>query len=95
LPVIGCVAGPHCDGTVVVMHDILGYTAGHPPRSVKQYANLQATLTGAFRAFVEDVRGARFHGDDGGISMPAEELARLQAWLRADAPEAAALSRMP
>ena len=38
LPVIGIVSGPYCDGQVLVMHDMLGYSAGHPPSSVKQYA---------------------------------------------------------
>ena len=34
LPVIGICSGLHCDGQVVVMHDMLGYGGGHPPRSV-------------------------------------------------------------
>jgi len=40
LPVIGIASGPDCDGQVAVLHDILGYGGGHPPRSMKQYAKL-------------------------------------------------------
>lgn len=83
LPVIGCVAGPHCDGTVVVLHDMLGYGAGHPPRSVKRYANLHEILIGAFRAYVDDVVGAQFPTRANGVTMPAEELAALHDVLTA------------
>jgi len=77
LPVIGCVAGPHCDGTVVVLHDMLGYDAGHPPRSVKRYANLHDVLTGAFRAYVNDIVEEEFPTRAHGVTMPPEELTRL------------------
>ncbi len=81
LPVIGCVSGPHCDGQVVVVHDILGYGGGHPPQSVKVYADLQEILTGAFQAYAEDVRQGQFPRPEKGISMPDKELARLRRML--------------
>lgn len=77
LPVVGCVAGPHCDGTVVVMHDMLGYGGGHPPRRIKLYANLHEILTGAFGKYVEDVQEGRFPSAEHGICMPDKELRRL------------------
>jgi len=77
LPVIGCVAGPDCDGTVVVMHDMLGYGGGHPPSSVKVYANLHEVLTNAFSSFVEDVNSGTFPTADHGISMSRQQLAQL------------------
>jgi len=78
IPVIGCVAGPHCDGTVVVMHDMLGYAAGHPPRSVKVYANLHDTLLDAFRAYGDDVVHGRFPTADNAIHMAPAEYERLR-----------------
>jgi 3-methyl-2-oxobutanoate hydroxymethyltransferase len=81
LPVIGCVAGPHCDGTVVVLHDMLGYTAGHPPRSVKRYVELHDVLTQAFRAYVSDVVERAYPSESNGITMPRDELARLELFL--------------
>src|SRR4029079_7509019 len=69
LPVIGCVAGPHCDGTVVVLHDMLGWGGGHPPRTVRQYENLEAILTSAFRAYVEDIHSGRYPSQTDAITM--------------------------
>lgn len=77
LPVVGCVAGPSCDGTVVVMHDMLGYGGGHPPRSVKRYANLNEVLLKAFRQYAQDVREGEFPSVTHGISMPDKEFKRL------------------
>src|SRR3990172_1499272 len=87
LPVIGIVSGPHCDGQVVVQHDMLGYGGGHPPRSVKQYAKLHDVLVGAFRAFAKDVVEGGFPTDQHSVAMdPAErdELRRALATKAAD-----------
>ena len=81
LPVIGCVAGPGCDGTVVVLHDMLAWGGGHPPRAVKQYANLGAVLGPAFTAYVQDVQAGRFPAAEHSISMHPGELAKLTAEL--------------
>lgn len=80
LPVIGIVSGPHVDGQVLVMHDMLGYGGGHPPRSVKQYAQLYDQLVGAFRAYAADVREMAFPAAENSIAMDpveAEELRRM------------------
>ncbi len=82
LPVIGCVSGPHCDGQVLVMHDILGFGAGHPPRSVKVYTNLNDALRTAFCGYIEDVQSGGFPEEANSITMSERELARLQGMQR-------------
>jgi len=77
LPVIGCVAGPHCDGTVVVLHDMIGLGGGHPPRAVKRYENLSEVLTRAFQAYVEDIHARRFPTDANAIHMKEGEYDKL------------------
>ncbi len=77
VPVIGCVAGPHCDGTVVVLHDMIGLTGGHRPRAVKQYVDLGGFLTEAFRAYVADIHAGRFPADEHAIQMKPGELDKL------------------
>ena len=83
LPVIGCVSGPDCDGQVVVMHDMLGYGGGHPPRSVKVYAQLHEQLRSAFHAYSVDVQEGRFPLADTSARMEAEELEELRRTLNA------------
>lgn len=81
LPVIGCVAGPGCDGTVVVLHDMLAWGGGHPPRTVRQYADLGDVLGRAFAAYVEDVHAGRFPTLQHSIQMHPGELEKLTAEL--------------
>ncbi len=81
LPVIGCVSGPFCDGQVVVLHDMLGYGAGHPPRSIKQYAKLHDLLIDAFRAYAKDVAEGAFPVSDESFGMDPEQLAQVRCAL--------------
>ncbi|MDJ0851511.1 MAG: 3-methyl-2-oxobutanoate hydroxymethyltransferase [Myxococcota bacterium] len=63
VPTIGIGAGVHCDGQVLVMHDLLGLSEWSPS-FVKQYANLGALASQAARAFAEEVENAKFPDDE-------------------------------
>ena len=78
LPVIGCVSGPYCDGQVVVLHDMLGYGGGHPPRSVKQYARLHDLLVEAFQAYANDVAEGAFPLAEESARMDPAQLKELR-----------------
>jgi 3-methyl-2-oxobutanoate hydroxymethyltransferase len=56
IPTIGIGAGPHCDGQVLVAHDLLGLTPGKKPRFVRQFANLSEPASSAASSFVQAVR---------------------------------------
>ena len=61
LLVYGIGAGPNLDGQLVISHDILGNFVGEiRPRFVTRYADLDDTITTAFRAYADDVRSRRF-----------------------------------
>lgn len=79
VPVIGCVAGPHCDGTVVVLHDMIGLAGGHKPRKVRQYEDLSGILMRAFAAYVDDIHAGRFPADEHAIHMKPGELQQFLA----------------
>ncbi len=59
IPTIGIGAGVHCDGQVLVMHDMLGLS-DWTPSFVKQYAGLGAAATQAARRFAEEVGERKF-----------------------------------
>lgn len=60
IPVIGIGAGPDVDGQVLVMHDMLGITQEFKPRFLRQYADLQTIMTGAFKQYISDVKSRDF-----------------------------------
>ncbi len=60
VPTIGIGAGRHCDGQVLVYHDLLGLEERVMPRFVRRYADLKAEATAAVARFAADVRSGRF-----------------------------------
>ena len=55
IPTIGIGAGPHCDGQVLVITDLLGLTPDPTPRFVKRYADLRSIVAQAAQRFAKDV----------------------------------------
>ncbi|HEX4489843.1 MAG TPA: 3-methyl-2-oxobutanoate hydroxymethyltransferase [Acidimicrobiia bacterium] len=66
VPTIGIGAGRHCDGQVLVFHDLLGFTSPdrNAPKFVRRYAELEMDATLAVSHFVEDVRDGRYPSSD-------------------------------
>jgi 3-methyl-2-oxobutanoate hydroxymethyltransferase len=60
IPTIGIGAGPDCDGQVLVLHDLLGITAGYVPKFVKPFANLKDAVTQAVTTYRNEVRAGAF-----------------------------------
>jgi 3-methyl-2-oxobutanoate hydroxymethyltransferase len=60
IPTIGIGAGVHCDGQVLVIHDMLGLFDDFTPRFVKRYADLKRTITGAVKDFIGEVKEQKF-----------------------------------
>jgi 3-methyl-2-oxobutanoate hydroxymethyltransferase len=63
VPTIGIGAGPHCDGQVLVVYDMLGLQEEFRPRFVRRYAELAGTLREAFTAYIGDVKRGAFPSD--------------------------------
>lgn len=60
IPTIGIGAGKHCDGQVLVMHDMLGINTEFRPRFLRQYLNLHEQVTGAVQHYIKDVKSKDF-----------------------------------
>lgn len=63
IPTIGIGAGPHCDGQVLVLYDLLGLFDEFVPKFVKPYAHLKADALQALRRFKEEVECQKFPTD--------------------------------
>jgi len=63
VPTIGIGAGPHCDGQVLVVHDMLGLLDAFHPKFVRHYAELGQQIRSAVAAYVADVAEGRFPGE--------------------------------
>jgi len=60
IPTIGIGAGVHCDGQVLVTHDLLGLTTDFSPRFVRRYARLDLAIKESVEQYIEDVRNRAF-----------------------------------
>jgi 3-methyl-2-oxobutanoate hydroxymethyltransferase len=63
IPTIGIGAGKHCDGQVLVIHDMLGINKGFKPRFLRQYADLNNVMNAAFKGYIKDVKARTFPND--------------------------------
>lgn len=85
LPVIGCVSGPHCDGQVLVLHDVLGYPSEHRPSAVKTFADLHATIKDAAARYADEIVQEKYPTPSQGVNLPEAEMKKLQKLLAQDA----------
>jgi len=60
IPTIGIGAGPHCDGQVLVFHDLTGFQHDETPRFVRQYCNAFEIMSQAVRNYCADVQKGTF-----------------------------------
>lgn len=56
IPTIGIGAGPHVDGQVLVMHDMLGINKDFKPRFLRRYADLYTDIKKAAEKYIEDIK---------------------------------------
>ncbi|HLO38141.1 MAG TPA: 3-methyl-2-oxobutanoate hydroxymethyltransferase [Lacibacter sp.] len=64
IPTIGIGAGNHCDGQVLVMHDMLGINTEFKPRFLRKYLNLHEQITGAVQQYITDVKSGDFPNEN-------------------------------
>ncbi len=60
VPTIGIGAGPHCDGQVLVLHDMLGLNKDFSPRFLRRYEDLHSKMSDAVSHYIKDVKEGDF-----------------------------------
>jgi len=78
IPTIGIGAGPHCDGQVLVTHDILGLFDRFKPKFVKQYTDLGASIIEGVKNYCKEVEDGTFPDVSRSYSMNEQELLNLE-----------------
>ena len=63
VPTIGIGAGSSCDGQILVLHDLVGFSHGYNPKFVRRYADIDSVIAGAVDRYGQDVRAGRFPDD--------------------------------
>jgi 3-methyl-2-oxobutanoate hydroxymethyltransferase len=63
IPTIGIGAGVHCDGQVLVLHDLIGLSDAWTPRFAKRYAEVGREVARAAEAYVQEVKAGAFPGE--------------------------------
>lgn len=77
IPTIGIGAGPHCDGQVLVLWDMLGLFEDFKPKFVKKYANVRDLIKNAVSEYSQEVRSGKFPDESHSFEMTEEETGRL------------------
>ena len=60
IPTIGIGAGPHCDGQVLVLHDMLGMFDDYVPSFVKRFAEVGKAIDAGVRDYIKEIKSGEF-----------------------------------
>ena len=77
IPTIGIGAGVHCDGQVLVTHDLLGLFERYQPKFTKKYVDLGPLMIKAFKEYKNDVQQGKFPDEAHSFHMPQDEITKL------------------
>jgi len=77
IPTIGIGAGPHCDGQILVLNDMLGITQDFTPKFVKRYTNLDAEIKKAVGLYIEEVQSGEFPGKEHAYNTDKKPLKKV------------------
>ncbi len=64
IPVMSIGAGPHCDGQLLIVSDLIGQFQAFTPKFVKKYCNIAETITAAMEDYVKEVKAGFFPDED-------------------------------
>lgn len=77
IPTIGIGAGIHCDGQVLVYHDVIKYGVDRAPKFVKQYVDSNELISMGLTSYVKEVKEGLFPSEQQSFTMKEEELVGL------------------
>ncbi len=78
IPTIGIGGGIHCDGQVLVLHDMVGLFKRFTPKFVKVYTDMYSAQLNAVKEFISDVQAETFPAPEHSFNMKAERVEELK-----------------
>jgi 3-methyl-2-oxobutanoate hydroxymethyltransferase len=78
VPVIGCGSGPHCDGQILIISDILGLTQGPRPKFAKSFGEVGNATVEAVGKYVKEVRDGTLADPEHSYHLKAGQEERLK-----------------
>ena len=75
---IGIGAGPHCDGQVLVIHDLLGLSKRHQPKFSKKFVDMGPQILEAVRQYKKEVTTGQFPDDAHSYHLSVDEVKKLK-----------------
>jgi 3-methyl-2-oxobutanoate hydroxymethyltransferase len=77
IPTIGIGAGAHCDGQILVLHDLINLSFSPTAKFVRRYADAAALITDAVQRYRDDVQGRNFPAEEESYHLGKEAMAAL------------------
>lgn len=77
IPTIGIGAGPHCDGQILVYHDMLGMFSDFSPKFIKIFSNAGEVIRQGIRKYAEEVRNGAFPCAEHSFAIDEEIIKKL------------------
>ena len=84
IPTFGIGAGPHCDGQVLVTHDLLNLTGAFHPKFARAFARLDREILKALSKFKKAVKQGTFPSAAESTAMDPEQAKRFKESLRGE-----------
>jgi 3-methyl-2-oxobutanoate hydroxymethyltransferase len=80
IPTIGIGAGPHCDGQILVLHDMLGIFTEFKPKFLKYFDHLGERVQKAIKDYKNEVEKNVYPDLNHSYDFPPEELEEINNW---------------
>ena len=64
IPVLSIGAGPHCDGQLLIVSDLIGQFQAFTPKFVKKYCNVAEIIVKGMKNYVSEVKSGVFPDED-------------------------------
>jgi 3-methyl-2-oxobutanoate hydroxymethyltransferase len=77
IPTIGIGAGAHCDGQILVLHDLINLSFSPTAKFVRRYGDAAALITDAVQRYRDDVQGRNFPAEEESYHLGKEAMAAL------------------